>query len=500
MYFKHLTISVVFISIATAAMAGNNNDFPQQAHLPNDAHATCVANIAPWFVGGEVEKNGWVEPADSMNPIFDDFTDNTRCDFYKWGAQMFLWLTSGAGTEHVFNSTPNFYNISVADADKQRIFYSGPMQMGVRKSKTDDEMELGQAGGSDVLLSQQQSLVYYGIHANDVYALFRTSEQGSTVPEFPSTQTALNKVNKFATDYGYTIFDLNAMAMELKTSWVDISTVSNKADYIISNAVVPIFDRAPKDSSGKQQWTITGDESKILALVGMHVVGTVNGHPEMIWSTFEHVNNAPDNTYVYTTNILEGATLKDAIHSYNSSGTWNFIESNASAPATLVANAKVGSYYPSLDPGTPPACTGLNDKDATECIVNIGGADISDIDILRVSPWGNDPDESSSTANNTDLVSINVSVLSQLKAGDKRGNYVQTGGIWTAEGQIPSGGLDVSLRGSLSLANTTMETFHQFYVTGSNDPKNCFGCHSSTSTAPTGISHIFSELLPLPRN
>ena len=31
-----------------------------------------------------------------------------------------------------------------------------------------------------------------------------------------------------------------------------------------------------------------------VALVGVHVVGVIHGHPEFVWGTFEQVNNAPD--------------------------------------------------------------------------------------------------------------------------------------------------------------------------------------------------------------
>lgn len=90
-------------------------------------------------------------------------------------------------------------------------------------------------------------------------------------------------------------------------------------------------------------------------------------------------------------------------------------------------------------------------------------------------------------------------MLSQLAAGDVRGNYIQTGGVWTVKGQIPNGGTDKNLRGSLNLANTTMEIYYQYHTNGFN-PKNCFGCHSSPATKATGISHVFNELQPLSKN
>jgi len=540
---RYLVAMVIALGLTTTAMAENTNKFPGNANLPMDAKATCVANVASWFPGGQITPNGWVEPANSLDPVFADFENNTRCDFYKWGAQMFLWLTSGNSTKHVFNTSPEFYNVSV-EANKERQFLKsdGPMLLGVRKRKTDKEIELGQAGGGDVLLSQKDSLVYYGLHANDVFALYTTGQKNKvfnnstewgladedsaclaqyescaseiagfckeqlntcTHDNFPSTLAQMKVVKDFATSYGYPLSSTqlnikkptSPMAIELKTSWIDASTLTNSKDYVLTQAVVPVFDR----SAPKGPWTIKENEEKTLAMVGMHVVGTVNGHPEMIWNTFEHVNNVPDNTYVYTNTSNQPATQE-----YNSKGNWNFLPSKAAAPSSITANAKVitdsdgslTSCIISVPPKQP------KDPQTTCTPVKATNPDIASIDILRVDPWGNQHgvNTKANVSNNTDLVSINVSVLSQLKAGDIRGNYIQTGGVWTAKGQIPPDGTDSNLRGSLNLANTTMETFYQFQHKGKNafNPENCFGCHG-TKKAATEVSHIFNALQPLPK-
>ncbi|MGH1487166.1 MAG: hypothetical protein ACRBCI_13210 [Cellvibrionaceae bacterium] len=470
--------SLTALLLSTSISA--NEDFVTNAKLPTNAKATCTADIKDWFASRQIIPNGWVAPANSLDPIFADFKHNTRCDFYKWGAQMFLWLTSGIDTKHVFNTAPVFYNVSVAtNSERHFIAEDGPMRLGVRKGKIDDEIEMGQAGGGDVLISQKKSLVYYGIHANDVYAIYTTGQKNKAFKkpltyEFPNTPQELEAVSNYAAQQGYPLgWEKIALAMELKTSWVDASTLTKKNDYVLTQAVVPVFDR----SKPKGPWTITSTEEKTLALVGMHVVGTVNQHPEMVWSTFEHINNVPDNAYIYNT------SSGTATQPYQSKGNqWTFLPEGAAMPTAIDANAKVQT------------------SGSSEEIVNINGADIGPINNLRVFPWGNLPGSSGDTtsiANNTDLVSINVSVLSQLAKGDIRGNYIQTGGIWTAKGQIPSNGSDTNLRGSLHLANTTMETFYQYDNPNGFKPINCFGCHSSTPKKANQVSHIFGELQPL---
>ena len=115
-------------------------------------------------------------------------------------------------------------------------------------------------------------------------------------------------------------------------------------------------------------------------------------------------------------------------------------------------------------------------------IVALTGQTIGPSNVLRVSPWGSDP---ANDAANTELVSINNSVISQLAAGDVRKNYVMIGNTWTIGGAAPApdGSNQV---GTKQLANTTMETFFQ--------PSNCFSCHT---TNKFGVSHIYLKIKPL---
>ena len=65
-----------------------------------------------------------------------------------------------------------------------------------------------------------------------------------------------------------------------------------------------------------------------------------------------------------------------------------------------------------------------------------------------------------------------------------------TGSLWT-NGGVPAGGTDVQ-RGSLELANATMETFFQ------QPSNNCFTCHQFQAAAPLCVSHIINGLLASP--
>ena len=114
---------------------------------------------------------------------------------------------------------------------------------------------------------------------------------------------------------------------------------------------------------------------------------------------------------------------------------------------------------------------------------------IAPSDIIRWRPWGM---PGTSTASNTEVISIHNSVDGMMPPADIRRNYFMTGATWTIPGTAPPNGQV----GTNQLANTTMETFAQATCTsGSQNPctsfaqgSNCFSCHVSDKTA---VSHIF---------
>jgi len=445
--------------------------------FPSDAKNTCGVDqklLEGWFSSGQIEAGGQVSPADSL--VFP--AENTNCDFYHWGAQMFLWLTSPEGAGTVTFDGPNFYdvvNVSSDPSNTELAFVDNtgpkPNMLDLRTVKGTTIGGTGQAGGSDVLVSQDRALTFYGIHTNDIYATYLTLQKAGTFTQtpiaenFPSSPADMQILQEYA---GGTLKDPEAMTMELKTSWVDASTV-DASRYITLHAIVPDIYKG-----SEKIWEIGEPVQMTLALVGLHIAAPVNGHPELVWSTFEHVDNSPNATYYY---LNSSGVPTEA--GFDSSGTWTFLPANAPAPAMIQANA----------------------SSSGPLITSKSGDPIGPVDVIQKNPWGLSPDDISNATANTDLVSLNATLLPQLSAaGDLRANYYQVGAIWTAEGQLPSGDSDPNIRGGDRLANSTMETFHQYPDRNNGfQSKNCFLCHSVQSGNTDGIalSHIFNELQPL---
>ena len=310
------------------------------------------------------------------------------------------------------------------------------------------DVEPGQADGG-VLLTQNGSLIYYISAVNDVYAYHRTMQGAALIPAntgiaFPLTAADGAAVKAFASGKGHTILEPDALAVETKSSWVEATSVGNPASYVQNTAIVPTF-----NTSDPNNWIPNGQKTVKLVMVGIHVVGSTKGHGEMVWGSFEHADNSPNATYKYnsTTGVKTVAQ--------NTAGSWTFTPPGSAGPF----NAMKASWNGTAITGSPVASSA----------------------VLRAFPWGT---TGSNTSLNTQVISANASVLSQLIAGDVRKNYFQVGTTWTIGGSPPSGGNEV---GTNQLANATIETFAQ--------GTNCFSCHFTNKVA---VSHIYRELKPLP--
>ena len=339
----------------------------------------------------------------------------------------------------------------------------------------------------NVQMTQAGSLIYYGIAVNDVYAYYVTKINpvvtNNTSALFPTTQADLTAIQTFATTKGHTLLDPNSLAMEIKTAWVDASTLPNPSDYITMRAVVPTYDK-----TNPANWTQkTATQTITAALVGMHVVGSVSGHPEMVWATFEHVGNTPNVPYAYLdASNTQQTQLADPV---NSTTKWLFCGATSPMPPF---NANAG-----LTGTTPPGIQ------ANNSLPSVQGTSV-----LRLAPWGAPNDQTPNplvatvAASNTQIISLNNDIHSQMNAQDVRNKYLFLGATWTENGAAPSTNFKGSnangiVVGTSHLANTTLETFTQSetYVPGIFPGPGCLSCHTTNTV---GVSHVFESTQALP--
>lgn len=457
----------------------------ENGKLPQDVKNLCDLSdveFATWFKNGEITENGIVTPANSV-----DFVHNNNCDFYKWSERMFLWMTSSSDNKTIFES-PEFYSVSPKkiignDTIRELIPHrSGQLLRAIANVDKSGSIisEEGQAT-DDVLMDKNESLVYYISMVNDVYAEFLSAVKNKKMSgnNFPTTKAERDSIFNYAKANGITLKNPNTLAIEIKTSWVDASKLKNSNEYITIDAIIPTYKK-----TNNKLWEIEGEKKAKLALIGIHIVGSANGHPEMIWATFEHKKNTPNASYQYLNNkditiTVEPDKNKDWLLNKNLNDSVNI------SHMTFSDNK----------------------------IVAKKNREISASNTLRTKPWGSSIDvkpnaeDSSPAASNSEIIAINNSIINKLKGKDLRKNYIFIGATWTENGTAPNGysynpnidSLKVSgvAIGASQLANSTMETYVQngekYNAFGS-----CFSCHSANkSLQPSSLSHVFARIIPL---
>lgn len=351
------------------------------------------------------------------------------------------------------------------------------------------DTEEGQADGA-VLEAQNGSLIYYQTTWNDFATYFLTGVKNGVITpgtQFPTTQSELNQVVAYASAHGVTFPDPNALAIEVKSAWIETTGLANLSSYITKKATVPIYTKTAN------QWIPTGQTHTVtVALLAMHVVGSAAFQPPMIWATFEHFGNTPNAAYQY--NSTSG--LKTVPQT--TAGNWLFCASGSNGPFNVphMHTVPFGSAtIVGCNAGNP--CGSVNNQT------------ISPSDSLRFKPFGGasnaspNPLDPTVAASNTEIISINNSVRGQLVSGDPRLDYYMVGSTWTIGGFAPTssfgnpgnpGATNGKAVGTSQLVSMEMETYQQVNTLFNANSNNCFSCHV---TKTTSVSHVYASLKPL---
>lgn len=260
--------------------------------------------------------------------------------------------------------------------------------------------------------------------------------------------------------------------LEAKISWMVLKEGTHHTYYTM-NAHVP------------------GQEGQVtLGLVGLHLAIWTPNHPEMIWATWEHKTNAP---------LCDGSSSTEG---------WSFASDEAAA--CLAANPMPTSGPPDAE------CSSFRFNTPNAASSGETHPTGSPNNVCREYAYGNQSGEAINGNDNAANLAA-ITELNEALVGDKGlltelpgdnplavwANYQMVGAIWTKDGAdsgnspVPTaagpGDASSPQRGSLELANMTLETFQQG---DSSYIPNCFGCHNYKAESPLTVSHIQSRLLP----
>jgi hypothetical protein len=296
---------------------------------------------------------------------------------------------------------------------------------------------IDQAGPDGIMVDLQGHPIYYSIYSDSTFGDFIKQNDLFT----PA------KLLAFDPDKSFPVGTLT-----LKAAWKVVAPGEDVSTFFTRTAQIALL--TTKDGKIEP----SGETKTVeVALVGFHIAGAVNGHPEMIWATFEHLQNAPD---------LPKAVNDMAPDDIVSNKNWTFYKANTEFKDCNINSAGSGA---------------LKLDEAAQTLSPVA-------QVCRIVPYGG-----GKTSNVDNIKSLNDSVHSQLDGVWK--NYFEVGAIWFSSPNalkpnctFQPGALECRdpanpdlpiLTGSTHLSNTTIETFTQ----SQSAQDNCFACHNTVQVA-----------------
>ncbi|CAM1365630.1 hypothetical protein [Tenacibaculum xiamenense] len=443
-----LSLGVVFFSSCKKKQESSKKEI-DSVYATSSSTELCEKS---WFPHSQTKN-----PAEGKGSPFDTDSSTNRM-FHQWSWQKFLWLTKPTLVEEA--EIPLFLN-------HEKIFqvdsHMKPVKdvEGVNVILTDTL----QAGPGGVLKTNpkfnsdnKSETVFYSIHIDPI--LKKSAEK---------FKNAI--ISGELDENNYKTFPVGAL--ELKVSWVATSAIPKEelSNYYVTTAAI-------------SRDTINYSKTEV-AMLGMHVVGVVENHPEFIWATFEHDDLAPN--YNWKQNKATSKDQKLLFEKGETSGldaiTWDTLK-----------------HQPNV-------------KDKAYDLFQYGVPRNPDGSYMKTSQGGK--------KNFDNVNNLNECVKKNLK--DVWRNYFYNGSIWiNTDGMSPEeqakkivelgqgidNGKEGSLaRGSLNCANVTMETYTQTFQNDlskikANTLVNCFTCHNAVNfdvedkdnrpSSPLYLSHIFN--------
>jgi hypothetical protein len=198
-----------------------------------------------------------------------------NCQIYQWAWQNFLFVTQSDGTGATFLNYPTFedaFKIKASPLFPDKMH--GSLSLAPRDSKSPKDIgviEHQRALPRHVLIDQAGNPIWYAIHVNDKYIQFLRDYRLTD----PTVLGSLRPLTDLAFRPG---------VVELKSAWKIVDGTNAPKNYITSKARIPVF----KNDNGT---IVTDGRDVTVALLALRVAGVIEGHPEFIWATFEHVNH-----------------------------------------------------------------------------------------------------------------------------------------------------------------------------------------------------------------
>jgi hypothetical protein len=443
---KKTTLTLTFIGmaalIAILLTQCKPKDKPANDNVNLPPDSLCLVQPS-WFPHSQTPA-----PEEGIGSPFDT-SSTTNQIFHQWSWNKFLWLTKpDVGTTPLFLNQAKCLQVT---SSMQLVKVPADVLLVIQ--------DINQAGSDGILQTNPDynngngDTVFYSIHMNpQMYKAGLAFGDSLAKKLLDSTNLSSFPVGSF----------------ELKVAWVPTTAIpaSKLPNYYTAMASL--------SRDGGKTFANTN-----MALIGMHVVGVVQNHPEFIWATFEHNDLAPN--YDWKKNNASSDTEKLLFKKGSVTGINGILYDTTTQLGVTPYQAFDLYQY-----GIP---------------VNSNG------DSLMVT-------SQSEPINFNNVQGINKCVQGQLN--DVWKNYFYNGSIWlNTDGKNPMQqaklidslgyGIDKGTtpgsfaRGSLNCANVTMETYTQTFQNNIGNINvsnlaNCFSCHSGVSFSSSNGRNIVSPI------
>ena len=349
-----------------------------------------------------------------------------------------------------------------------------------------------QAGGRQIVIDQNGHALYYGIHMNPAFVKFVNDAHLTSADQIKRADPSIH-------------FITTSAIVETKEAWMIIPDAGPQtATFVTTRAMVPTLSVDP-------QLGVVADDNNLrqvtVALIAIHIVHTIPGHPEFVWSTFQHADRMTGVTDLAPSSVdLPRNNPPNVLGSIGpqpaAGGNYLLYTRN-----TLPMSSNQGVFVPQINAAmqtftTPPTS------------------------IYRVFPAA----KTATTEIDGDITLLNTAMQDRFNtvqpppaANDRRPWYRLVGAVWLdrpansffvnkvlvnnpLDAMIIEEGSDAinSINGGEDgLSSTAMESFTQ----GPSSFPTCFSCHVPQPKNPSSpvvmqpglinVSHIFNEVVRL---
>ncbi len=216
-------------------------------------------------------------------PAFDEPPPHpaSDCPFYQAAWQAFLYETQAGADglprflDYPAITDPGRSPPTASDTSPLRTSFAATLKPSPSAGPT---LNAGfrQAASEGVLVDQRGYPVFYSIHVNRKFSAFVNRLRPISAASIAGAGDDL-------------VFPTGAI--EMKAAWQIVSGAPTFATntYLTTDATVPIL----TSENGRLVEDLTRPPRRVtVALLALHVVFRLEGHPEFVWSTFEHIDAA----------------------------------------------------------------------------------------------------------------------------------------------------------------------------------------------------------------